>query len=201
MDEPGPRSRGSERDTYHPGVTPLLVVVDMQRVFAEADSPWVVPGCASLVPAIDRLAESFGERIVFTRFVPFDEPPGPGAWADYYALHPFFLRPEAEGLSDLVEPFASQQVPILEAPTFSKHGARLEAMAGAGRTIVLCGVSTDCCVISTALSAADAGLRVRVVRDACAGMTSANHDAALAVMGGYEGHISITTAEQELARR
>lgn len=172
----------------------------MQRVFAEADSPWVVPGFAGLVPVVERLADAFGDRIVFTRFVPFEEPPGPGAWADYYALHPFFLRPEAEGLTDLVEPFASRDVPTLAAPTFSKHGPALEGLAGPERSIVLCGVSTECCVISTALSAADAGMRVRVVGDACAGVTPASHGAALLVMAGYEGHVSITTVEEELAR-
>jgi nicotinamidase-related amidase len=182
-------------------VAPLLVVVDMQRVFAEADSPWVVPGFARLVPVVERLAGSFGDHVVFTRFVPFEPSPGPGAWADYYALYPFFLRPEAEGLTHLVEPFASRDVPAIAAPTFSKHGPALEALAGPERTIVLCGVSTECCVISTALSAADAGMRVRVIGDACAGVTAASHGAALAVMGGYEGHVSITTVEEELARR
>jgi len=180
-------------------MAPLLAVIDMQRVFANADSPWIVPGCAELVPAIHRLAVAFEEHVIFTRFVPFDQPPGPGAWADYYALHPFFLRAESEELTHLVEPFASQDVPTLAAPTFSKHGSRLEALAGQEQAIVLCGVTTDCCVISTALAAADAGLRVRVVADACAGMTPASHEAALAVMGGYEGHIEITTLAEELA--
>ena len=181
-------------------MAPLLVVIDMQRVFAEADSPWVVPGFAGLVPAVERLAVAFGDRVVFTRFVRFDESPGPGAWSDYYALHPFFLRPEAEELTHLAEPFASRDVPILEAPTFSKYGPQLEALAGPERKIVLCGVATECCVISTALSAVDAGMRVRVVGDACAGATPAGHDAALTVMRGYEGQLSITTVEEELAR-
>ena len=181
-------------------VAPLLVVIDMQRVFAEADSPWVVPGFAELVPAVERLVDAFGDRVVFTRFVPYEEPPGPGSWAEYYALFPFFLLPQAEGLTHLVEPFASRGAPTLEAPTFSKHGPKLEALAGPERSIVLCGVSTDCCVISTALAAADAGMRVRVVWDACAGVTPASHGAALAVMGGYAGQISITTVEEELAR-
>ena len=180
-------------------MAPLLAVIDMQRVFADADSPWLVPGCSELVPAIDRLAVAFGERVVFTRFVPFDDPPGPGSWADYYALHPFFLRTASEELTHLVEPFASRDVPTLAAPTFSKHGARLETLAGPERVVVLCGVTTDCCVISTALAAADAGLRVHVVTDACAGMTPSGHAAALAVMRGYEGQIEITTLAEELA--
>lgn len=184
--------------SYHSGVSPLLVVVDMQRVFAEADSPWFVPGCAELVPKIERLADAFGDRAIFTRFVPFDEPQG--AWTDYYALHPFFLRPDAEDLRHLVQPFASRGVTTLDTPTFSKLGPRLEVLAGPERTIVLTGVATDCCVISTALSAADVGMRVRVVADACAGMTIEKHRAAIAVMAGYAGHIEVTTVEEELAR-
>jgi nicotinamidase-related amidase len=182
-------------------VAPLLVVVDMQRVFAEPDSPWAIANLGALVPPIQRLVGAFGERVVFTRFVPFDDPPGPGSWADYYAQFPFFLLPEAEGLTHLVEPFASREEPTLAAPTFSKYGPRLEALAGPQRTIVLCGVSTDCCVISTALPALDAGMHVRVVRDACVGVTPASHDAAIAVMAGYAGHIAITTVAEELARR
>ena len=100
---------------------------------------------------------------------------------------------------DLMEPFAARDVPIVDAPTFGKHGARLETLAGPERTIVLCGVATECCVISTALPAVDAGMRVRVVRDACAGATSAGHEAALTVMAGYEGQLAITTVEEELA--
>jgi nicotinamidase-related amidase len=177
---------------------PILVVVDMQRVFAEADSPWAVPGCPELIPQIERLVDVFGDRAVFTRFVPFDEPQG--AWADYYALHPFYLRRDAQELSHLVEPFASRGATTLDMPTFSKYGPRLEALADPERTIVLVGVATDCCVISTALSAADAGMRTRVVADACAGMTIGKHRAAVAVMAGYGGHIEITTVEEELAR-
>ncbi|MGZ4149323.1 MAG: cysteine hydrolase family protein, partial [Actinomycetota bacterium] len=122
-------------------------------------------------------------------------------WADYYGLNPFFLRPQAAALTELVEPFASRQVRTLEAPTFSKHGPRLEAFAAPDGAIVLCGVATDCCVISTALAAADAGLRVRVATDACAGVTPEQHRAALQVMAGYEGHIALTTVDEELARR
>ena len=48
--------------------------------------------------------------------------------------------------------------------------------------MVLAGVSTDCCVLSTALAAADAGVRVRVVADACAGVSEAGHERALAAM-------------------
>jgi nicotinamidase-related amidase len=46
-------------------------------------------------------------------------------------------------------------------------------------------VATDCCVLSTALAAADAGVRVRVVADGCAGSTDVNHQRALDAMAGW----------------
>ena len=44
---------------------------------------------------------------------------------------------------------------------------------------MLAGVATDCCVLSTALAAADAGCLVEVVADACAGSSDEAHERAL----------------------
>ncbi len=71
--------------------------------------------------------------------------------------------------------------PTLDATTFSKWGPELSAKVGGG-TLVLAGVSTDCCVLSTALAAADAGTPVRVVGDACAGADDDSHAAALRIL-------------------
>ena len=65
--------------------------------------------------------------------------------------------------------------------------------------MVLTGVATDCCVLSTALAAADAGVRVSVVADACAGSTDANHQRALDAMALYGPLIEITDAAGVLA--
>ena len=46
-------------------------------------------------------------------------------------------------------------------------------------------MSTDCCVLSTALAAADAGVPVRVVADACAGVTDESHRQALDILRLY----------------
>ena len=65
--------------------------------------------------------------------------------------------------------------------------------------MVLTGVSTDCCVISTALAAADAGVHVRVVADACAGLSADDHRRALEAMALYAPLIEITTVDEVLA--
>ena len=64
--------------------------------------------------------------------------------------------------------------------------------------LVLTGVSTDCCVIATALAAADAGATVTVASDACAGSTPDDHAAALRVMSLFEPQITLSTTAELL---
>jgi nicotinamidase-related amidase len=56
-------------------------------------------------------------------------------------------------------------------------------------------------VLSTALPAADAGVPVQVVTDACAGASDADHDRALAAMALYAPLITLTTTDAVLAGR
>jgi nicotinamidase-related amidase len=178
---------------------PLLVAIDLQGLFGERASPWYTPGFEELLGPVGRLVEAFGDRVAFTRFLVPDTPEG--SWAGYYELWPFAREPGAARLLDLVAPFAGLPHPLVERPTFSKWGPRLEALAGPARTLVLCGVATDCCVLATAVAAADAGMYVRVVADACRGLDDAAHERALAVMAGFPPQIAVTTVEQELSAR
>ena len=178
---------------------PALVVVDMQRLFGDPSSPWATPGFDEIVKQVDDLVNAFGDqRTVFTRFVVPDR--WDGSWVPYYRDWEAVTTPEARLLMGLAEPWASRRPRTLDRATFSKWGAELRAAAGESRTLVLCGVATDCCVISTALPAADAGMFVRVVADACRGATPEAHRSALVVMGGFAPQIEITTVADELER-
>lgn len=159
-----------------------LVVIDMQRVFT-GDSPWSAPGYDRASAAIERILPRFTGRTVRTRFVAPEQPTG--AWIDYYRDWPFALVAADDALYDLTEPFAAVDGPVVTATTFGKWGTDLPALVGDHPHLVLVGVSTDCCVLSTALAAADAGVRVTVVADACAGASDADHERALAAMRLY----------------
>jgi nicotinamidase-related amidase len=177
---------------------PLLAVIDMQRVFGDVDSPWATPGFDDIIQPIDRLAGAFGDRVVFTRFqIPERRD---GSWKPYYETWSEVTLPEHRHWFDLAEPWHSRGVKTLERPTFSKWGPRLEALVGPGKELVLCGVATDCCVIATALPAADAGMFVRVVSDACRGITAEAQERALGILAGFAPQIELTTVEEELAR-
>jgi nicotinamidase-related amidase len=177
----------------------LLVVIDMQDVFRVPESPWATPGFDGLEDPIGRLVRAFGERVVFTRFLVPERPAG--SWVEYYRTWPEVTEPGRADWLEVAEPYRGWVRSTLDRETFGKWGRRLEAAAGPSRTIVLCGVATDCCVISTALPAADQGARVRVVGDACRGATPEAHERALAVMNGFAPQIVVTTVEEELERR
>ncbi len=177
--------------------SPLLAVIDMQEFFA-AGSPWEVPGFEGLIEPIDALAGAYGPRTIFTRFVIPGEPQG--SWVGYYQAWPQVLAPGAAGLADLAQPWGGQGLDTLDKTTFSKWGPELESMLGPGRELTVCGVSTDCCVIATVLAAVDGGAQVRVIADACAGITPEAHEAALNLMGGFAPQVTFGSAEEELSR-
>ena len=169
-------------------MTEHLVVIDMQHVFGDAGSPWFTPRFAEIVPRIAELVEQHAPRVTFTRFV---APPTPtGAWRPYYEQFPFALQPPDAPLYQLTDALAGSAGATVDRPTFGKWGDELAARLD-GADMILTGCSTDCCVISTALPAADAGVRVRVVADACAGATDTTHEQALAVMALYAPLIEV----------
>jgi nicotinamidase-related amidase len=173
-------------------VTAHLVVIDAQHVFADPGSGWYVPRFAEIVHPVRRLVAAFEPRVTFTRFVADPEPTG--AWQAYYERWPFARVAATDPLYDLVEPFRDR--PTLDFPTFGKWGPELAARVD--DTIVLAGVSTDCCVLSTALPAADAGRRVLIASDACAGADDATHAEALHLMGLYAPLIEVRTSAELL---
>jgi nicotinamidase-related amidase len=172
------------------GRDPWLVVIDMQRIFGDPSSQWATPGYASIEPTVARLVRAFGDRVIFTRFVAPEHPKG--AWVPYYELWPFALVPESDPLYDLTEGFALDGHPVVTATTFGKWGPPLSSAMAGSAEMVLVGVSTDCCVLSTALAAADAGVHVRVVEDACAGLTEDDHRRALDAMALYAPLVELT---------
>jgi len=177
-----------------------LVVIDPQNIFAAADSAWGSPFFAQALPRIRRLADAFGERVVVTRWMPTAD--RSTSWGDYFAAWPFADQPPEDELFELVPDATSlSSRATLDLPTFGKWGPEMESLVGRGARVVLAGVSTDCCVLSTALAAADAGAHVTVATDACAGSTAENHAAAVHVMGLYPPQITLATTTEVLAER
>ena len=168
---------------------PWLVVIDPQRVFAAPDSPWGSPMFGGIVEPVRDLAAR--HRTIVTRWVPATRVERTGSWRNYFETWPFADQPADDPLFDLVPEVADLATDgTVDATTFGKWPA-LERVTGPAPELVLAGVSTDCCVISTALAAADAGATVTVVAAACAGSTPENHAKALDVMALYAPQITV----------
>lgn len=174
--------------------TPWLVLVDLQVVFADPDSPWGTPGFHEILPAVHRLVDAAGERTAYTRFIAPEV--ADGAWRAYYEQWPFALQPPSSPTYQLVDDLSPGDQPVVSLPTFGKWGDELDRAVEGSREVVLAGVSTDCCVLSTVLSAVDAGVHVRVVADACRGLSDEDHRRALDVMRLYAPLVEVTDTDR-----
>ncbi|HET6968464.1 MAG TPA: isochorismatase family protein, partial [Ornithinibacter sp.] len=113
-----------------------------------------------------------------------------GSWVPYYRDWPFALVPDSDPLYAVVPELSGAADHVVTAGTFGKWSV-LRDLVGDDAHVTLTGVSTDCCVLSTALPAADAGATVRVVTAACAGSSPENHARALAAMALYGPQITL----------
>ncbi len=167
-----------------------LVVIDPQAIFADpGTSDWGSPMWADRVGRIRELCAAYAGRVVLTRFVADPDPQG--SWQPYYRQWAFAQVPDQDPLYAVVPELADVTAPVVTRPTFGKWGPQLQAIVGDTPRLVLAGVSTDCCVIGTALPAADAGATVVVRADACAGSTPENHEKALDVMSLFGPQITV----------
>jgi nicotinamidase-related amidase len=181
------------------------VVVDMQRLFAEA-TDWSVPSFSDILPAVLTLAQAHPRQTVYTRFLtPSSADDALGDWRNFYARWPAVTRDRLHtGLFDLVEPLAGMALPgeIYDKTVysaFSNVGFEASLSRRQATTLVLTGVETDVCVLATAFDAVDRGLHVVVVADAVTSWSPAGHRAALeAIYPRLDQQIEITTAKDVL---
>jgi nicotinamidase-related amidase len=181
---------GSRRD----GAT--LVVIDMQRAFRD-DGQWQVPRYQEIVPVITRLRQSLGSSPVFTRFI--RDEAETGAWAAYYRRWDEMRFPSGSEAWDITMDVPGEAT-VIDASTFSKWGPELAAAVPEGADMVLTGVATDCCVLSTALGALDAGRFVTVVSDACAAVSDEAQEQTLALLQLLSPMCEVVTSRELLAR-
>ncbi|MFE4544355.1 cysteine hydrolase family protein [Arthrobacter sp. NPDC056727] len=173
-----------------------LVVIDMQRAFRDKGQ-WQVPRYQEIVPVINRLQEALGTGTVFTRFI--RDEAETGAWAAYYRRW-LGMRFPADSPAWGITLDVPADAPVIDAPTFSKWGPELAALVPEGAEMVLAGVATDCCVLSTALGAVDAGRFVTVISDACAAVSDDAQKQTLALLELLSPMCEVVTSQEFLAR-
>lgn len=178
---------------------PWLLVVDAQRIFADPASDWASPFWEGAWERIRELAAAVGpERTLLTRWLPTAD--RSTAWGDYFATWPFADVPATDPLYALVDGAAELSAhPTIDEPSFGKWGPQLAGVVGHAPQLLVTGVSTDCCVITTVLAAADAGAHVTVVADACAASAAENATAALHTMSLFPPQVDLRSTAEVLA--
>ena len=181
--------------------SPWLVIIDMQTIFSQYPNWWGCPKFDDIIEPIRKLAAKYGDRTLFTRFVAGAD--HEGSWVPYYNAFRFAYVPDSDPIFNLVDQlkYLISDNNVVTMTTFSKWGDEhngLRAKTGKYPHLVLAGVATDCCVLSTAMSAAESGAFVTVVLDACAGSSEENQLAAEKVLTGYDPLIKVTDHQELL---
>src|ERR1051326_8332546 len=166
-------------------------VVRDDEAVASGPIPWRCPDFGKIIEPIRRLAADYPGRTLLTRFV--DAPQKAGSWVQYYKESAFANVPESDCMDEIVT--APQDLitadNVVTRTTFNKWDGIL-SKTGPYPHLLLAGVATDCCVLSTALQAAEAGAFVTVALNACAGSSPENQMAAERILRGYKPLIQVT---------
>jgi nicotinamidase-related amidase len=163
-----------------------LVVIDMQNDFLLPDAPVCTPGGMDLVPVIADLAQACraaGLPVVFTQEMHRSDRSDFGIELHFEPVHCLEGTSGMEMVSGL-EPQPGD-IRILGKRRYDAFlGTDLDlALRVRGvENLLIAGVCTDICVISTVYHARNLDYRCHVLRDAVAGTTLTRHEAALVCM-------------------
>jgi nicotinamidase-related amidase len=172
-----------------------LLVIDMQRVFADPASPWAVGQFDEVLAPIETLIAAYAGRVIATRYI--SPQPPVGSWSGYFEKFASLLLPAEDKAWDLM--LAEHLSYRTETrATFGKWDSRVAAVLGSDAPIAVCGVATECCVLATVLAAIDDGRSVRVVADACAGSSPLIHEQTLSLLSTFEPLVQITRSDEIL---
>ncbi len=148
----------------------LLLVIDMQNVYT-AGQEWACEGIEEASAAILRLLKNEApKQVIFTKYVAPKHPEG--VWKEYNEVNAAINADP--WLNELIPEFASfaRQFPLYSKSTYSSFSIpELEKAARCADHVLISGVVAECCVLSTVLSAIDAGCKVIYLTDAVAGLT------------------------------
>lgn len=179
----------------------LLLFIDFQLVFTPngplGPNGWPVPKFNDALHNALLVYEKLKSecQTISTRYIP----PNPisGEWIEYFNQFPKIPKNDNSPCYDL-----AKNVPrdyVISVPKFGKWPSVVKSQHIKMPTeVYITGVSTDCCVLSTALAAVDSGVKVYIVTDACASSSDTNQNNALNVLKGYAPNIELVTCNEIL---
>jgi len=153
-----------------------VLVIDMQNDFVAVGAPLEFPDGREIVPAIQRVlnvARENGVRVIYTAHVHRNDGSDMGLHRD---LYPPVAAGDALVDGEVGADVYHEIAPMPGELVVKKHrysafcGTDLAVVLGGLGidTLLLTGMTTECCVLSTARGALELGMKTLVVADACA---------------------------------
>lgn len=177
----------------------LLLVVDFQNVYLPGND-WACPSMPEAMANTMRILDAENAPdCVMTKFVAPAEPTG--RWQQYNEAYRqinenAFLAEFPKAL----KPYA-EKATVVEKSTYSSMDAPevIAAMEGK-RTVVLCGVVADCCVLATMMDAIDMGYEVVYLYDCIGGVSEESETEFRALAEIYAPiHTTVMSSDEYLA--
>jgi nicotinamidase-related amidase len=184
--------------------TAVHLVVDMQELF-RSHVDWGTPALSEIVPGIERLLRARPERACFSRFIPPElMEHAIGAWQRYYRRwHRVTLDKMDRGLIEIVpelRPWAKWTIDKSGYSALSNAEFRQALLARPDQCLILSGVETDVCILSTVMEAMDLGFRVILAADAMTSSVVQCHDLAIEIMRQrFDEQVEIATVDEIIA--
>lgn len=179
----------------------MLLVIDMQNVYAKGQK-WA---CMDTEGAAERVGQIIDtdvcEEVIFTRFLPADKPAG--VWKDYNEVN---AAVNADVFANEMLPQFSEYLkkyPLYTKSVYSSLAIPevLEAARRADR-VVITGVVAECCVLSTVLALIDEGIYTVYLTDGVSGLDREKEAATELILSGLSPlHVSMVTVEEYIREK
>lgn len=173
-----------------------LLVIDMQNDFLLPDAPVHTPGGLELVPLISALASQargLGLPVVFTQEMHRADHSDFGIELNFEPPHCLEGTPGADVVAGLSpQPGDVRITGKRRYDAFLGTDLDLALRVRGVENLLVTGVCTDICVISTVHHARNLDYRCFVLSDAMAGTTQQRHEAALSCMEHVFGYVGTT---------
>ena len=179
----------------------LLLVVDMQNVYKKGGK-WQCENTEGAADNINKIIASGMNNVIFTKFIANEKNPV-GVWKDYNVKyqdvnHDEYANEIVDELKENAEKF-----PVYEKSVYSsiENKKVIKACKKAGRVVVT-GVVSECCVLSTILALMDKGIYAVYLKDACSGLDKPKEAATELIFSGLSPlHVLMMTTDEYLAEK
>ena len=176
----------------------LLLVIDMQNVYTKGQE-WACKGIEHASASILRLLNSQKtKQVIFTQYLATEHPDG--VWKEYNKVNAAVNSDP--WLNEMMPEFLPwvKTHPVYTKSVYSSFAVpEVVKAAKKARRLVISGVVAECCVLSTVLSAIDAGCKVIYLTDAVAGLSEASRTETEKIVSYFAPlHTELMTTEEYL---